>query len=133
MWKSDFAKLLTHQSVGATAFAEASALKASNLPPALYRFQGFSRQCLDALNAHNLWVASPSSFNDPFDSAVFFSMAGIVEKIRTDRDSASPRGKSRLVRLIQGEYSGVPYWIRDPLVKQITNSYRKVTGPLARK
>ena len=40
------------------------------VPPRLYKYQGYSARTLTALKMRAIWFGSPSGFNDPFDCAV---------------------------------------------------------------
>jgi hypothetical protein len=129
VWKSRFAEIVSSQRLSTERFAEASRLRKDNLPATLYKYRPFSAQSLGLLRARSVWLASPSSFNDPFDSAVIFDFRNVVKSIRAVKtDSAN--GKSLLVRLIQGEDLSLPPSVRDELVEGATSVYRGLFMPL---
>src|SRR5262249_32102888 len=59
-------------------------------------------------------AASPASFDDPFDSAVLFDAGSVIDEIAASSDP-SPRRRSLLVCLIQGETLRLPDVFRESL------------------
>jgi hypothetical protein len=132
MWKSRFAEIVSNPSLNAERFAEAMRLRQDNLPSALYKYRSFCAQSLALLRTKSVWLASPASFNDPFDSAVVFDVGNVVKGIRADQ-RPSPKGKSLLVRLIQGEDLGLPPHVQEQLVEGTTSLYQGLFRPFTQR
>jgi hypothetical protein len=131
MWKTHFAELLAEGKSGGQMLADAHRLKRSNLPASLYKYRSFSQQSLDILRTGQVWLASPASFNDPLDSAVTFDIQRVIDDIKTERRTPSPKGSSMLFRMMQGDNCGFPPAAREALLAQTTELYRKVSRQLA--
>src|SRR5688500_6681853 len=101
-WKAQFAHTLADPKLSSTSFSEANGLKRENLPRYLFKYRAFAAQNLDILRTDRIWLASPSTFNDPFDSAVLFDPEDVFNDIRKDH-GPSPRGKSLLYGMLQGD------------------------------
>jgi hypothetical protein len=136
-WKAQLEEILTNRGLGRQALVAAHALKQEHIPRSLYKYRCPTKASFNMVKGRCVWLASPGTFNDPFDSAVTFDPNRIIEDIRADGVSPSLRRRSILVKLIQGEYPGIPPAMREALVKSATEWYatpfRWVVGRASRR
>ena len=50
------------------------AIKLKNIPQSMYKYRKFDKNCIKNLKDGNIWLATADTFNDPYDSAVCFSL-----------------------------------------------------------
>lgn len=85
MWKDQFLEYLKQSTVAKPLFEQAIALKKQHLPQRIYKYRkddeaGYARK---NLASSTIWLATPDTYNDPFDCVLQFSvpnMAAAFEK-----------------------------------------------------
>lgn len=109
-WRYEVFSLLANPGASDMDREHALALKRENLPTRQFRYQPHNDRSLVALRRSQAWLSPPRKFNDPFDSAVTFSMMVVFEEIQ----SAPKTGhRSELYKIIQGDESRIPVFVRD--------------------
>jgi Protein of unknown function (DUF2971) len=73
-WKRQFIRLLFHYSRHRSSPGAADLVKDPHVPSALYKFRRFCDRHKKALEQDVLWRTSPSQFNDPYDSVIYFDI-----------------------------------------------------------
>jgi hypothetical protein len=69
MWLNDFEKMLFPFTSDDLNISGAYALKDQHLPPSIYKYRDVNSFSLKNLEDDTVWLADPSSFNDPYDSS----------------------------------------------------------------
>jgi hypothetical protein len=77
-WKRQFIRLLFHYSRKRSSFRDADSVKAPHVPSALYKYRRFCDEHKKALERGVLRRSSPSQFNDPYDSTIYFDVGRFV-------------------------------------------------------
>lgn len=96
MWLEDFAACLELSTTLTSRVAEAIQIKEQNLPPRIYKYRcdtSYSRTCLDA---ETVWMASPESYNDPYDSSLRLSVDALQVLIETELANKVNQGGQRV-------------------------------------
>jgi hypothetical protein len=70
VWKDDFLKYLAESKTERSYVEEALALKDLHLPTRLYKYRCDTDYPRDNLKDDTVWMASPESYNDPYDCAL---------------------------------------------------------------
>jgi hypothetical protein len=73
MWTDKFLAYLKQSTVKKSYFDEAIALKEQHLPKRIYKYRFDNSYARENLTANSIWLASPDSYNDPFDCLLRFS------------------------------------------------------------
>jgi len=68
MWKDDFIQALSRPSLRGGALETADQIKESHFPHALYKYRAVSPCNLQAFRDNYVWLADPTTYNDPYDS-----------------------------------------------------------------
>src|SRR5882672_9177736 len=68
MWTQDFVKCLEDSTSTHSFVDEANAIKEKHLPVRLYKYRYDNDPSRDNLRTDSVWMASPESYNDPYDS-----------------------------------------------------------------
>lgn len=106
-WRQDFLRLFS--SGVAKDFGEAMALKKRHLPRHLCKFFPPTEHSFEAISSSTVWMASPSTFNDPFDSGLTIEAPTILADLAatsTDKiDGLAELGisGSQLGQIISGQ------------------------------
>jgi|SRR5215469_112702 len=77
MWKETFLQYLRDSTLQISYLQEAISLKHQHLPKTIYKYRGDNSYSRDNLFNDTIWLASPESYNDPFDCLLSFSAAGM--------------------------------------------------------
>jgi hypothetical protein len=72
MWIDDFIGCLEASTAEVPCFHQALAIKQENLPDKIYKYRCNSEYALSNLKTDTVWMASPESYNDPYDSWLTF-------------------------------------------------------------
>jgi hypothetical protein len=72
-WKEKYFALLNAPKLQEASVTKALAIKRENFPPSLFRFRPLNLNTLSEIRKNYIWLASPDSFNDPFDSSLSVS------------------------------------------------------------
>ena len=70
MWKDDFFRYLAESTTERSYVEEALALKDLHLPTRIYKYRCDTDYSRDNLKTDTVWMASPESYNDPYDCAL---------------------------------------------------------------
>lgn len=99
-WKKQLIRSLFPYSASRLNIEKAFMVKHPNVPHKLYKYRCFSDFNLDALQRNMGWMASPNTFNDPYDTAIYFdpgrnfieneSLEEFQEKIKALEEGAKP-------------------------------------------
>jgi Protein of unknown function (DUF2971) len=71
-WKRELIRYMFPYSAGRRMIERAFNSKHPHIPSSLYKYRSFSNEHKDAIEKGVLWRSSPNSFNDPYDSVVYF-------------------------------------------------------------
>lgn len=64
----------------------AFSVKHDHVPKKLYKYRAFNNYSREALKSDQLWFSSPSNFNDPFDTTIFFDTNSfLVDDLSVDQ------------------------------------------------
>ena len=83
MWKDEFFQYLKQSTLGEPYFEKAIAFKQQFLPTQIYKYRGDTPNARKNLTSSTIWLASPESYNDPYDCFLQFSapsMASAFER-----------------------------------------------------
>lgn len=83
MWTEKFLEYLKQSTVKESHFDEAIALKQQYLPQRIYKYRSYTPYARENLTSSTIWLASPDSYNDPYDCLLRFSgssMASAFER-----------------------------------------------------
>jgi hypothetical protein len=69
-WKSGFVKILQGSTLEQSRVDAAIALKEQHLPKRIYKYRWDCAESRDCLNTDSVWMASPNSYNDPYDCSI---------------------------------------------------------------
>jgi|SRR6267378_2805041 len=78
MWTDEFLQYLKQSTVGESHFEEAIAFKKRHLPKRIYKYRGNTPYTVENLRSNTIWLASPDSYNDPYDCFLRFSESSMV-------------------------------------------------------
>lgn len=78
--------------------------KAPHVPSRLYKYRSFLPDHIDALNRGTLWMSSPDTFNDPYDSAVYFNTDRFPVEDRSPQDAIAAAKKVQAERKLGLSY-----------------------------
>lgn len=95
-WKSDYLalrSLKTKQSLEA-----ADALKALHLPESLFKHRKVTKLSIDAFEKDCIWLAEPSSCNDPYECQLTYSPADLVDGVVSHMTTSQLRESSGVFR-----------------------------------
>jgi hypothetical protein len=67
MWTDNFLQYLKQSTIGESHFEEAIAFKRQHLPKRIYKYRAESPYSRENLTSSTIWLASPDSYNDPYD------------------------------------------------------------------
>ncbi len=73
MWKDDFFQFLRDSTLQNPQIDRAMALKHENLPKRIYKYRTDNEHSRESLKSDTIWLASPDSYNDPYDCFLRFS------------------------------------------------------------
>jgi hypothetical protein len=73
MWTQDFFELLRESTLNESHFADAIAFKEQHLPKRIYKYRADTDYARENLKSGTIWLASPDSYNDPYDCLLRFS------------------------------------------------------------
>jgi hypothetical protein len=83
MWEEQFLRYLKGSTTLESHMEEAIALKRQHLPKTIYKYPSDNINARENLRSNTIWLASPESYNDPYDSLLRFSgpsMTSALEK-----------------------------------------------------
>jgi N-acetylglutamate synthase-like GNAT family acetyltransferase len=73
MWTEQFLEYLRQSTVEESRFENAIALKQKYLPKRIYKYRSDNSSARENLKSSTIWLASPDSYNDPYDCLLRFS------------------------------------------------------------
>jgi len=74
-WLTEYQTLLESPSPTSREYEEAIALKNQNLPDKVYKYRWINENTYDVLKNDQVWMATASTFNDPYECAAFFPLS----------------------------------------------------------
>jgi hypothetical protein len=74
-WKEEFGKILEGSTLGSSRFGEAIAFKHQYLPKRIYKYRKDCPESRNCLETDSVWMATPDSYNDPYDSSIMLPSA----------------------------------------------------------
>jgi hypothetical protein len=74
MWHAEFVQYLEESTVEKPLVDEANALRQRNLPAKIYKYRGDTIHSRENLRTDTIWMASPETYNDPYDSWLTFPL-----------------------------------------------------------
>jgi hypothetical protein len=74
MWTKDFVSCLEESTAGHPRVDEAIAIKEQHLPKRVYKYRCDTDYSRDGLKTNTVWMASPESYNDPYDCSLTFPL-----------------------------------------------------------
>jgi len=74
MWPDDFVRCLEESTTATSRVAEAIEIKERHLPKRIYKYRCDTDHARANLKANTVWMASPESYNDPYDSSFVFPL-----------------------------------------------------------
>ena len=83
MWTEEFFEYLKQSTLEESRFADAIAFKRQHLPKRIYKYRNNNEYSRGNLKSDTIWLASPDSYNDPYDCLLRFtasSMTSAFEK-----------------------------------------------------
>lgn len=85
MWKDEFLQYLKQSTVAKPLFEQAIALKQQHLPQQIYKYRkddeaGYARK---NLTSNTIWLATPDTYNDPYDCFLQFSAPNMAAAFET--------------------------------------------------
>jgi hypothetical protein len=80
-WQQEFIEILEGSTLGSSRVEEAIAFKQNHLPRRIYKYREVCVCSLDCLETNSVWMASPDSYNDPYDSSIMLPTASIQRKL----------------------------------------------------
>jgi hypothetical protein len=78
MWTEDFFEYLKRSTLKESYFEEAIAFKQKHLPKRIYKYRSDNSYARENLTSSTIWLASPDSYNDPYDCLLRFSAPSMV-------------------------------------------------------
>jgi GNAT superfamily N-acetyltransferase len=78
MWTDQFLEYLRQSTVEESRFGDAIALKQKYLPKRIYKYRSDNSYARESLKSSTIWLASPDSYNDPYDCLLRFSPASMT-------------------------------------------------------
>ena len=83
MWTEKFLEYLKQSTIKESHFEKAIAFKQKHLPKRIYKYRSDNSYARENLTLSTIWLASPDSYNDPYDCLLRFSgpsMASAFER-----------------------------------------------------
>jgi len=78
MWTKNLVSCLEESTAGHPRVDEAIAIKEQHLPKRVYKYRCDTGYARDVLNADSVWMASPETYNDPYDSRLTFPLDALL-------------------------------------------------------
>lgn len=78
MWTNEFLQYLKQSTLAESYFEKAVALKQQHLPKRIYKYRSDTPYARKNLESSTIWLASPESYNDPYDCFLRFSGSSTV-------------------------------------------------------
>lgn len=78
MWTEQFLEYLKQSTAKESHFEEAIAFKQQHLPKRIYKYRRGNDQDRENLKSSKIWLASPDSYNDPYDCLLRFSESSMA-------------------------------------------------------
>jgi hypothetical protein len=88
MWPEDFVACLEESTTGQPRVDEAIAIKDQHLPKRIYKYRCDTDYSRNGLKTNTIWMASPESYNDPYDGWMTFpcdTLPALLEASLVDR------------------------------------------------
>lgn len=82
MWIKDLVDLLERSTLQHPHLDEAIALKQAQLPKRIYKYRGDNEYSRLNLRTDTVWMASPESYNDPYDCSFMCSEEKVVAELK---------------------------------------------------
>jgi Protein of unknown function (DUF2971) len=78
MWTEEFFEHLKQSTLEESRFANAIAFKRPHLPKRIYKYRNDNLYSRENLKSNTIWLASPESYNDPYDCLLRFSSSNMT-------------------------------------------------------
>jgi hypothetical protein len=78
MWSDQFLELLKQSSIGQSTLEKAISFKQQHLPKRIYKYRSDNQYARENLKSNTIWLASPASYNDPYDCFLRFAAPNMV-------------------------------------------------------
>jgi hypothetical protein len=121
MWREDFVRCLEESTTVNSCVAEAIGVKERHLPKRIYKYRYDTDRARTSLKAGTVWMASPESYNDPYDSSLFFPLETLESLIES----------SLAAKIEQAGHSVGRQVIRDRAAGQIRQIAEATVTPFA--
>ncbi len=131
MWTEEFFELLTASTLNESHFAEAIAFKEQHLPKRIYKYRSDNEYARNNLKSDTIWLASPDSYNDPYDCLLRFSapsMASAFEKGLIDPFVTGLELQISMEKVKEAKESATPL---ETLLKNVTGIGKAGANPKA--
>jgi hypothetical protein len=125
MWTEEFLEYLKQSTIKESRFDEAIAFKHQYLPKRIYKYRSDNSYARENLISSTIWLASPDSYNDPYDCLLRFSgssMASAFERGLIDAFVAGNPMEIPADRINEAKESATP-------LKTLSESIRGVGKP----
>jgi hypothetical protein len=111
MWNDEFFQYLKQSTLGEPYFEKAIAFKEQYLPKRIYKYRGDTQNARKNLISSTIWLASPESYNDPYDCFLQFSapsMASAFERGLIDAFAAGYKLDIPVEKINEAKQSPTP-------------------------
>jgi hypothetical protein len=130
MWKDEFLQYLKQSTLGEPYFEKAIAFKHQYLPKQIYKYRSDTPNARKNLISNTIWLASPESYNDPYDCFLQFSpasMASAFEKGLIDAFVAGYKLSIPLEKINEAKHSPTPL---QTFIQEISSEAKTGSDPL---
>jgi hypothetical protein len=131
MWTQDFFELLRESTLNESHFADAIAFKEQHLPKRIYKYRADTDYARENLKSGTIWLASPDSYNDPYDCLLRFSapnMTSAFERGLIDTFVTGLELQISAEKIKEAKDSGTPV---ETLLKNVTGIGKTGANPEA--
>lgn len=71
-WQDDFVSAISSPAANDVNIDKAILIKSKYLPNTLFKYRNYNEHTLNALKTQTIYLSSPTTFNDPYDSSFSF-------------------------------------------------------------
>lgn len=129
MWKDEFLQFLKQSTVGEPYFEKAIAFKQQHLPQRIYKYRSDTPNARKNLASGTIWLASPESYNDPYDCFLKFAasnMAAAFERGFIDAFVTGYQLDIPLDRICEAKQSSTPL---ETFIQNISSAGKAGSNP----
>jgi hypothetical protein len=83
-WKKRMVEYLASEEAGAVRVDEAFAIKYQNRPKSVFKYRCNDERSFDNLENDLVWICSPTSYNDPYDSSISITPETLTKTVIQD-------------------------------------------------